>query len=188
MPQIWVFGNLLQEIENFRENTNIQFNVDSNLNQEINSLKEQLSSKNQIIEKYELTIYNNQTLVKKLQNDIYIKEQELISVQNKLINRTEELNRIKSSNKMNKEINKDEGLHFALLFRSVDQKILYPISCKSNDIVVKVEQQLYDEFPQYKEFNTYLTCNGNVIKRFKTIEENGIKNGNTIIVGVCGED
>ena len=79
-------------------------------------------------------------------------------------------------------------MHFALLFRSVDQKILYPISCKSNDIVVKVEQQLYDEFPQYKDYHTYLSCNGNIIKRFKTMEENGIKNGNTIIVNIYGEE
>ena len=36
--------------------------------------------------------------------------------------------------------------------------------------------------PKYKEYNTYLTANGSTVKRFKTIEENKIKKGNTIII------
>ena len=99
LPQIFVFDNLLEEIKYFRQNYNIQFNEDSNLNEEINNLKDQLNFKDQIIEQNKLTINNNQTLIKKLENDIYIKEQELISVKNKLIQRTEELNNIKLCNK-----------------------------------------------------------------------------------------
>ena len=54
----------------------------------------------------------------------------------------------------------------------------------SNDTIVKFEELFYNEYPEYKEHNTYLTVNGNPVKRFKTIEENGIKQGNAIIVDV----
>ena len=67
---------------------------------------------------------------------------------------------------------------------SVSHDILYPITCKNNDTIVKLEEEVYNEYPKYKEYNTYLTCNGNILKRFKTIEENGIKKGNAIIVNI----
>jgi cobalamin biosynthesis Co2+ chelatase CbiK len=50
------------------------------------------------------------------------------------------------------------------------------------DTISKIEERIYDEYPKYKNYNTYLTGNGNIIKRFKTIEENGIKDGNTILI------
>ena len=43
------------------------------------------------------------------------------------------------------------------------------------------------KYTQYKDYNTYLTVNGNVIKRFKTIDENKIKDGNTIIINIYDE-
>ena len=67
---------------------------------------------------------------------------------------------------------------------SVDQSIHYPITCNENDSIVKLEEEVYNEYPKYKEFNTFLTVNGSPIKRFKTIKENGIKKGNAIIVNI----
>ena len=43
---------------------------------------------------------------------------------------------------------------------------------------------LYNEYPKYKDYNTFLTVNGNLIKRFKTIEDNEIKKGNVIMVNI----
>ena len=62
-----------------------------------------------------------------------------------------------------------------------------PIPCKNTDTFVKIEEKIYNEYPKYKDYNTYLTVNGNVIKRFKTLEENGIKSGNIIIVNIYDE-
>ena len=70
---------------------------------------------------------------------------------------------------------------------SVDQSIHYPIICKDNDSIAKLEEEVYNEYPKYKEYNTFLTVNGKIIKRFKTIKENGIKKGNAIIVNVIEE-
>ena len=68
-------------------------------------------------------------------------------------------------------------------FKSMDQKVDYPISCKNTDIFVRIEEKLYKEFPEYKEYSkTFFTVNGTPIKRFKSMEDNKIKEGDKIII------
>ena len=74
-----------------------------------------------------------------------------------------------------------------LFFTSISQDIKKSISCKNTDTISKIEEKIYDEYPKYKDYNTYLTGNGNIIKRFKTIEENGIKEGNNILINKYDE-
>ena len=62
-----------------------------------------------------------------------------------------------------------------------------PMACKNTDTIARLEEKVYNEYPKYKDCNTYLTVNGNVIKRFKTLDENGIKNYNSIIVNTYDE-
>ena len=64
----------------------------------------------------------------------------------------------------------------------------YPIVCKTSDTIVKLEEEVYNEFPKYKDVITYLTVNGNQVKRFKTIEENEIHKGDTILVNIYDFD
>ena len=61
------------------------------------------------------------------------------------------------------------------------------MKCKPSDLISRLEEQLYNEYPKYKDYNTYLTVNGNIIKRFKSLDENGIKNGNSITVNIYDE-
>ena len=121
---------------------------------------------------------NNQSLIQNLKNDISKKEKELLSLKNELNIKKEELNKIKSNNMV------DKGQIFSINFMSVSHDKIFPISCSSNDTIVKFEELFYNEYPEYKDHNTYLTVNGRSVKRFKTIEENGIKQGNAIIVDV----
>ena len=72
----------------------------------------------------------------------------------------------------------------AVFFTSTGQDIHKPIPCKNTETFARIEEKIYNEYPKYKEYNTYLTVNGNVIKRFKTFDENKIKNGDTIIVNI----
>ena len=69
----------------------------------------------------------------------------------------------------------------ALNFVSVDQQINQTIICKNKTEFHNIESILYNKFPQYKEEENYFMCNGNKIKKFKTLEENGI-NAYTIIL------
>ena len=70
----------------------------------------------------------------------------------------------------------------AAQFISTDQKITYAIPCKNTTPFVRVEEKLYEEYPEYKETENHFIHNGTVIKRFKTIEENNIKSGKAIIL------
>ena len=82
---------------------------------------------------------------------------------------------------------KSEEEIIAILFTSVNQDIHRPISCKNTDTFTEIEEKIFNEYPKYKDLNTYFTVNGNIINRLKTIEENGIKDGNTIIVNIYDE-
>ena len=65
----------------------------------------------------------------------------------------------------------------------VSAKINYPMVCDPNESFASVEDKLYKRFPEYRESNNYyLVCNGSVIQRFKTLKENKIRNGDTILL------
>ena len=70
----------------------------------------------------------------------------------------------------------------AILFTSTDQKLTYCLPCKNTTLFVKIEEKLYEEFPEYKETDNYFLVNGKKVKRFKTIQENNIKNGKPVIL------
>ena len=63
----------------------------------------------------------------------------------------------------------------------------YNLVCKTRDLFVKLEERLYNDFPKYKNYETFFRVNVRGILRFKTIEENGIKN-NDIISLFCNEE
>ena len=67
-------------------------------------------------------------------------------------------------------------------FMSADQKINYPMVCEPNESFASVEDKLYKKFPEYRESNNHLLYNGAVIQRFKTVKENKIRNGATILL------
>ena len=103
-----------------------------------------------------------------------------------LINEISNLKNQMNDLKMNKNSNLDfinpgEKI-LCLQFRSVDQIVDLAIPCKNTDLFVRLEEQLYERYPDYKETNNYFTCNGIVIKRFKTLEENKIRNSDKIIL------
>ena len=67
-------------------------------------------------------------------------------------------------------------------FISSDQKLIYSIPCKNTTTFVRVEEKLYEEYPEYKEFHTYFTVGGIMIYRFKNMEDNKIKDGVKIML------
>ena len=70
----------------------------------------------------------------------------------------------------------------AINFMPLDQSFIKPIICHNNDTLAMLEQKIYNEYPQFKEMTTYLTVGGEIKKRFKTIDENKIKDGNAIVI------
>ena len=43
-----------------------------------------------------------------------------------------------------------------------------------------MEERLYKDFPQFKDYETFFSINNKRIKRFKTLEENKIKSNDVI--------
>jgi hypothetical protein len=56
----------------------------------------------------------------------------------------------------------------------------YAVVCKNTDLFVRLEEKLYNEYPQFKNYETYFEVKTKRIKRFKTLDENKIKNGDII--------
>ena len=63
----------------------------------------------------------------------------------------------------------------------------YSLVCKNTDLFVKLEQMLNNEFPYLKEQEPYFLVNGGRIKRFKTLDENEIKNNDIISIFLIDE-
>ena len=72
-------------------------------------------------------------------------------------------------------------------FISTDQKINFPIAVKTNDIFTKIENILYNKYPDYKEYDNIYLVNGNRINRNKTIEENNIKEKNVVTIATIDD-
>ena len=56
----------------------------------------------------------------------------------------------------------------------------YSLACKNTDLFIRLEEQLYNDYPQFKNYETYFMVNTKRIKRFKTLEENKIRNKDII--------
>ena len=67
-------------------------------------------------------------------------------------------------------------------FESADQKFRHSIKCKKTDIFSKLEDNLYNEYPQLKNKNISFIANGKEINKGVTLEQNNINNGNRIII------
>ena len=79
----------------------------------------------------------------------------------------------------------DENEHLILVIStSVDTKILYSIICKNTTKFFVLESKLYDNMKEYLETENYFTVNGGGFNKFKTLEENKIKNNDIIILNI----
>ena len=79
------------------------------------------------------------------------------------------------------ELSKGEKL-ISVIFTSSDEMILYSVICKNTEKFNKLEEKLYNNYPEYSESDNYFMVNGNIISKFKTLEENKIKDNDNIIL------
>ena len=77
------------------------------------------------------------------------------------------------------ELLKGEKL-ISVIFTSSDEKIHHSIICKNTEKFIKLEEQLYNYYPEYSESDNYFMVNGNRVNKFKTLDENQIKNSDII--------
>ena len=164
---------LTQELNNERMKTNqlinelnIEKQKNFNLTNQINSYMNMVNQLNYKIKALEIELNSKKV---EIQNLINFNNNEL----NKLLNTKSSLEHCKTGEKI-----------IAIQFSSIDQKVYFITPCKNTDIFVKLEEKLYNEYPEYKDFNTYFTVGGITIKRFKSMQENNIKNSDVILLNI----
>ena len=63
----------------------------------------------------------------------------------------------------------------------------YGLVCKNTDLFIREEERLYEDFPNFKKYETYFEVNGKRIKRFQTLSENNIKDKDIINIFIIEE-
>ena len=124
--------------------------------------------------------------INNLKNELEIVKKNNIDLSRLLFN-IKQLN-AKNENNRNGIIYKEGDKIISVGFLSIDQKIHYNRAYRDSEILAKVEEDLYNEYPELKDRDTYLLLNGNKIKRFKSLKENNIKNGDIILVNYFDDD
>ena len=146
-----------------------------NLNKIITGLNSQLADEKKL----------NINLSDKL-NSHYLKINEL---QETINMNNDEINKLKKDiAKYSLDICQPDEKILAIGFSSCDQKIHnFILPCKDSALFVRIEEKLYEEYPEYKEKETFFLVGANKIKRFKTLKENNIKSGNVILLNIIEE-
>ena len=168
----------IEESKNKISNNNEIDNLKKELDQERKKNKELQNIINQLKQNHNIEI-------EKYKNDM-----------NKLIEKNKELEKL--LDEKNKEIgdyifklstSNNEQLIFnpgdkiiAVLFMSQGSQdiINYTMACRSSDLFVRLEERLYHDFPEYRNYETFFMVNTKRIFRFKTLGENKIKNNDII--------
>lgn len=108
----------------------------------------------------------------------------VLKIKEKIIKFNDKDNIIDKNNinekKINDIIKKEQNTRVFII--SVDKKIHYSILCKNTDKFEKIEDLLYNKYPEYKKLENTFILNGNIIDKNKTLEENKIKNGEIIML------
>ena len=142
--------------EKSNENQNININMINKEKNLINELNEKLKNLNNSL---------NRSINKDKINELY----EEIRIKDKIIS------------SFPVKLSEGEKL-LSVIFVSVDQKIHYSTICKNTDKFSKIENLLYDAYPEYIETENHFFVNGNKVNKYKSLENNKIKNSDIIML------
>ena len=176
-----------ENLLNIEKNKNIQLNNRiKQLEIDLKNEKEKNKNLNEQVEKYKSIIID---LNDKLLGNNLVDNNKVLELQNIIKEKIDEINVLKSklNNDSLNNIQPGEQI-IAIGFTSTDQNIQnFFRPCKDSDLFVKLEEKLYDEYPQYKDVETFFLANGRKVLRFKSMKENNIKNGQVILLNIGDE-
>ena len=158
---------LLEERNKNKEKENIIINLKKDLDNEIKKNKESQKEAEEEAEKASSINLTNETKDSLIET-IIEKEKEIKELKLKL-------------SRFPFVVEEGEKL-MSVNFVSTDKKLISSIICKNTDEFHKIESQLYKIHPEYFKNEISFTFNGKKIKGFKTLEQNGIKNDDIIIM------
>ena len=174
----YLYENNFEEFKKKAEEWTIKFATEYKI-EEINKNENNEKKINELINKNQLLIEKIKELESKSNFSNYknIKEDNNNSYKEKVINLLDEINELKIKRPI--EILPGEKL-ISVIFQTSD--FLRYIICKDSDTFAKVENLLYQKYPEYKETEQYFIVNGQKVNRFKTLKENKIKDSDVILM------
>ncbi len=175
-----------EEEEEAKQRNNSQIN---NYIQQIVDLKKQLNDEKEKNKKLLVENNNLKEKIKELDNEINKiqgLEKQIKLLQNKLDQKNIEIQNILKNNKKPYEITSikpGEKIIVVNFVSMATQEISnFGLECKNTDLFLSLEERLYEEFPQFKASDAYYLVNTKRIKRFLTLEQNGIKRNDIISI------
>ena len=157
--------NIVEKANNKNNNLTIEDykNENKQLKEQINNLKKEIDRLNQ--ENKKQNDYISQ--INNLKNQLKEKDKEINDLKNKI-----------SKGNVKQYVNYNDIM--VVHFNSGDGKIDHGIKCLPTETFAEVEEKLYKIYDEYRETNNIFLAKGNIIKRFKKMSENNIKDGDKI--------
>ena len=160
-------------------------------NNEIDNLRRELKDEKEKNKKLQDIINNLNNTINQLKQEHYTEINKLTEKNKELEKLLEEKNKeindyiFKLSNSSNNEqlisVKTGDKIIAVLFMTQGSQDIFnYTMACKTSDLFVRLEERLYHDFPKYRNYETFFMVNTRRIFRFKTLEENKIKNNDII--------
>ena len=170
-------------IKEEKEIKNEKNNIIKDLENNNEKLRKELKDLTNEIIKMKIKEKNSKEINDLIKGDL--KNEKFIELIEKLEAKEKEIKEIKS--RFPFELSENEKL-ISVIIVSTDQKIHHSFICKNTDKFTKVEYLLYEIYPEYMETDNYFVINGNKINKYKSLEENKIKNSDIITLNKFDED
>ena len=157
--------------DELNDNNNIKNELD-NFKDENKKLKEDLLKANKIIYNLENNNGNN--------NELRNLKDENMNLKYQLVLKDNEIKDLIIKYQNTNDANKNK-FDMILYFQSTDEVInKVPIRCSCNDTFAEVEEKLYKKYNNFRDTNNTPICSGKPILRFKTLNENKIKDEDVV--------
>jgi len=162
---------LINKINKLEEELEKEKNENKILKGKINNLEYLINENNEKINNSKLKIKELEEIIKnKSKNDPNLQ---------KIIKLMEELSQLKS--KLPFELLENEKL-MVIAFISEDENFHFSTICKNTEKFSRIENMIYNEYPCYDNDNNIFIADNKIINKHNSLENNGIKNNDIIIV------
>ena len=180
--------NLKKQILEYNKNNNSVNKINElekkvkNLENNIKDLEEKLKEKERMLNKEKIKNDNLNQKLNKLKNKLDENNQNIQNYQKIISELKDEIKKFES-----KFLSPGEKL-ITIKIVSVDQTVNFIMTAKNTEKFSSLENILYDKFPKYKETENFFLVNGKKIKKYKTLEENKIKNKDVLTLTTIDDD
>ena len=153
------------------------------LEDEINKLKDELDKEKN--KNKELDLKNKELIkeINELKNQITSlkgNNSNELDLYRKLYSKDEEIKELKIKlQRFPFELLENEKL-YSINFISVSQELKHSIICKNTDIFTTIENKLYEKYPNFRRTENFFMVNGKKVEKYRSLDENKIKDNDVI--------